>query len=105
MKNFERFSALVERSLVNGWRNATNIEGADGILIGYKDMGDEWEFTFSVRVDEKWHPSKKRCQPVDMSGAAWEVSDDEKPSHKALSMALEMCGDIRREIDYVGSPS
>ena len=34
MNDFERFSALVERSLVNGWRNCVKTDGADGILIG-----------------------------------------------------------------------
>ena len=56
MNDFERFSALVERALVNGWRNAVKAEGTDGILIGHEDLGGEWEFTFSIRVDRSWHP-------------------------------------------------
>lgn len=103
MNDFERFSALVERALVNGWRSAIKPEGADGILIGHEDLGAEWEFTFSVRVDKAWHPAKRRCKPVDMSSPAWAVNDEDgTPMNKALAMALEMFGDIGREIDYAG---
>lgn len=104
MNDFERFSALVERALVNGWRNAIEIDGgADGILIGHEDLGGEWEFTFSVRIDRVWHPAKKRCEPVDMSAPAWEAPEDGlTPQNRALGLALDMLGDVRREIDYAG---
>jgi hypothetical protein len=106
MNDFERFSALVERALVNGWRNAVKADGTDGILIGHEDLGGEWEFTFSIRVDRSWHPAKRRCKPVDMSSPAWAVpkdGDEGTPTQKALAMALEMFDDIGREIDYATS--
>ena len=103
MNDFERFSALVERSLVNGWRNCVKTDGADGILIGYEDLGAEWEFTFSVRIDRKWYPCKRRCEPIDMSAPAWAVPDGDEfgnPSRKALSMALDRCKEIEGEVPH-----
>lgn len=103
MRDFDRFAALVERSLANGWRNCIDAEGSDGILIGYEDLGDEWEFTFSVRVDRKWHPCKRRCAPVDMSAPAWEVREDDEfgtPTRRALSMALSMMTEIGEEVGH-----
>lgn len=100
MNDFQRFSALVERALVSGWRTAIKEENPDGILVGYEDAGSVWEFTFSVRVDRKWHPAKRSCSPIDMSAPAWEASEEEAPQHKALSMALEMFDDIKKGMGH-----
>lgn len=97
MNNFERYTAILERTLA-GWRNVIKVDGVDGSLFGFKDLGDTWEYTFSLRINGVWHPAKKSFDPVDVDSPIWDTSS-ETPINMATRQALELMQTINEDLD------
>lgn len=97
MTNFERYTALLERTLA-GWRNVVRVDNVDGVLFGFKDYGDVWEYTFSIRINKEWTPIKKKHKPVDMDAYAWDI-ESEPPINQATKFAMEILSDMQRIVE------
>lgn len=98
---FDEFSEVVERMCCCGWRsvfgknNQDVIDRVNSIMVTRKNHGNEWEFSFCLRIGKAWHQAVERIEPVrhDVMDIEFEA-----PTKAASDLAFRLMGRISEDV-------
>lgn len=100
MIGFEAFAEMVETRCINTWRSVIGIEDADiiekinTVVFSKRNDGDDWTFSFGLRMGDEWYQSSQTIEPVEYDILNPPPIDDAEacmnPQHKASTLAMSL---------------